>query len=318
MKIIVINNLLEERHFDMIKKTAASVGATVKIYETEKDIPDEDLDADVVYGFGTNIAKKSTSIKWLCVPSAGVDFLMGDDCFANRDCILTNSAGAYGVTIAEHMTAVTLMMMRNLAGYVEGDLNRKWLMPQKQRSIKDSRITVLGTGDIGRTFAKRVRSFEPECIVGINRSGSLPEEFDRCYKVTDLEDILPVTDVLEMCLPATGETKDIMTYERMMMLPEGAYIVNVGRGSAIDEDALVKCLESGHLAGAALDVFRQEPLPESSPLWSVKNLLITPHVAGNLTLAHTKDKNVGMFCEDLVRFAGGKTLKYMVDRSRGY
>ena len=318
MKITVINDLLEERHFDMIRKTAAAVGADVKIYKTENDIPDEDRDADVIYGFGTNIAKTSRTLKWLCVPSAGVDFLMYEDSFANKDCILTNSAGAYGVTIAEHMVAVTLMMMRNLPGYVEGNLKHEWMWPAGQRSLKDSRITVLGTGDIGRTFASRVRSFEPECIVGINRSGRVREGFDRCYKVTDLEKILPDTDVLAMCLPATGETKDIMTYERLSMLPEGAYVVNVGRGSAIDEDALVKCLESGHLAGAALDVFRQEPLPESSPLWSVKNLLITPHVAGNLTLAHTKDKNVSMFCEDLVRFAAGEPLKYVVDRTRGY
>ena len=104
----------------------------------------------------------------------------------------------------------------------------------------------------------------------------------------------------------------------MKLLPEGAYIVNVGRGSAIDEEALADLLEEGHLGGAALDVFVNEPLPKESRLWKTKNLLITPHTAGNLTLDYTIDKNVEMFCEDLINYSAGKPLKYVVDRKKGY
>ena len=102
----------------------------------------------------------------------------------------------------------------------------------------------------------------------------------------------------------------------MELLPEGAYVVNVGRGSAIDEDALADLLENGHLGGAASDVFVNEPLPKESRLWKTKNLLITPHIAGNLTLDYTQDKNVEMFCEDLVNYTSGKPLKYVVDRKK--
>ena len=102
------------------------------------------------------------------------------------------------------------------------------------------------------------------------------------------------------------------------MLPEGAYVINVGRGSAVDEEALADNLENGHLAGAALDVFQKEPLPAQSRLWKSKNLLITPHVAGNMTLPYTKDKNVEMFLEDLENFMSGKPLHYLVDRKLGY
>lgn len=121
-----------------------------------------------------------------------------------------------------------------------------------------------------------------------------------------------------MSLPATAETKGILSRERFALLPQDAYIVNVGRGSAIDEDALADNLESGHLAGAALDVFQTEPLPAGHRLWKTKNLLITPHVAGNMTLPYTKDKNVQMFIEDLKNFTEGRPLHYLVDRKLGY
>ena len=121
-----------------------------------------------------------------------------------------------------------------------------------------------------------------------------------------------------MSLPATSETRGILSRERIALLPQGAYIVNVGRGSAIDEDALADALDSGHLGGAALDVFQTEPLPSEHRLWKTKDLIITPHVAGNMTLAHTRNKNVSMFLEDLKNFTEGAQLKYLVNRKLGY
>ena len=319
MKILVINNQLEQKHLAYIKTTADSLGATVHFYTSDADIPQSDYDADIIYGFAPSIVKTSKTLKWLCVPWAGVDSLMAPDYFANEDCLLTNSAGAYGVSIAEHMIATSLVMMRRLDEFMEETRNGQWLKPRPQKSLKDCRITVLGTGDIGTTFAKRAAAFEPACIVGVCRSGKSSEAvYDKVLPVSQLDSILPQTDLLAMSLPSTSETKGILSRERMSLLPEGAYIVNVGRGSAIDEDALADNLESGHIAAAALDVFQTEPLPSSSRLWKTKNLLITPHVAGNMTLAHTRNKNVQMFIEDLHNFAAGKPLHYLVDRKLGY
>ena len=323
MKIIVIDRGgsrgLSRKHIDKISSTAAQVGAQVCFVGDGNEVPADYADAEIVYGYGMDIAKTSKSLKWLCVPSAGVDYLMKPGCFANEECILTNSSGAYGVSIAEHIIAVSLMMMRKLTLTYKETLNGEWGSPKPQKSLKDCRITALGTGDIGGEFAKRAKAFEPKSLIGVSRSGKSAENsFDRVVKIDDLDMVLKETELLVMSLPDTVETRGILSGKRMELLPEGAYIVNVGRGSAIDEDALADLLESGHLAGAALDVFHNEPLPKDSRLWNTPNLLITPHVAGNLTLDHTRDKNVDMFCEDLIRYANKEPLKNLVDRKKGY
>lgn len=319
MKILVINNMLEQKHLDQIKGVAASLGHEVFFYKAEAEIPQSNFDADIIYGFAPSIVKTSKNLKWLCVPWAGVDSLMVPGYFANEDCLLTNAAGAYGVSIAEHMIAVSLVMMRRLDQFMAETRASQWKLPRPQKSLKDCRITVLGTGDIGSTFARRACAFEPACIVGVCRSGKSSQPvYDKVLPVSQLDTVLPETDLLAMSLPATAETRGILSRERLALMPEGSYIVNVGRGSAIDEDALADALESGHLAGAALDVFQTEPLPEGNRLWKTKNLLITPHVAGNMTLPYTKDKNVNMFLEDLENFTKGAQLHYLVDKNLGY
>ena len=319
MKILVINNMLEQKHLDQIKATAETLGHEVFFYTAEAEIPQSNFDADIIYGFAPSIVKSSMKLKWLCVPWAGVDSLMTPGYFANEECLLSNAAGAYGVSIAEHMIAVSLVMMRRLNEFFEETRNGQWLKPRPQTSLKDCRITVLGTGDIGTTFANRARAFEPAEITGVCRSGKNSEPvYDKVLPVSELDSILPQTDLLAMSLPATAETRGILSRERISLLPQGAYIVNVGRGSAIDEDALADALDKGLIAGAALDVFQTEPLPPDNRLWKTKNLIITPHVAGNMTLAHTRNKNVSMFLEDLKNFTEGAPLKYLVNRKLGY
>ena len=319
MKIVVINRLLKDIHKEKIRKAAEEAGGDLLFVESEDQIPAEWEDSDVIYGFGMENAKKNKNLKWLSVPSAGVDYLMKPGVFANEECLLTNSTGAYGVTIAEHIIAVSLMMMRKLDYSYRESLKGNWTGPQPQKSLKDCRILVLGTGNIGSCFAKRARAFEPCSITGVSRSGkSNDPSYDAVKKVDELDSLLPDTDLLVMSLPDTPETRDILNRDRIALLSEGAYVVNVGRGSAVDEDALCESLNSGRLGGAALDVFRTEPLPYDSPIWNTKNLLITPHVAGNLTLDHTLNVNVDMFCENLVRFGKGLPLNNLIDRNKGY
>ena len=233
--------------------------------------------------------------------------------------LLTNSAGAYGVTIAEHIIMVTLMLLRQMQPIQEAVRRREWLPPLPMRSICGANITMLGTGDIGTTFARRAKAMGARSICGVRRTlKDADPAFDHVMTMAELETVLPDTDILVMALPATSETAGVLNRERFALLPAQAVVVNVGRGSAVDQEALAEALNAGRIAGAALDVFVPEPLPKESPLWETKNLLITPHVAGNMSLGYTRDKDVEMFCEDLDNFVAGRPLTHLVNRKLGY
>ena len=187
------------------------------------------------------------------------------------------------------------------------------------RSIYGSRITVLGTGDIGTEFARRAKAMGAKDIRGVRRTKKAADPaFDGVFTHEELDSLLPDTDILVMALPSTADTVGILSRDRIALLPETAYVINVGRGTAIDQSALVEALNAGKLAGAALDVFEKEPIPAGDPVWDAKNLLITPHISGQMSLGYTRDKNVALFCEDLENYAAGRPLKRYVDRKIGY
>ena len=155
-------------------------------------------------------------------------------------------------------------------------------------------------------------------IVGLSRSGRPHPAFDEVYPISALDEVLPRTKILVMALPGTPETIRILDRARIALLPADACVINVGRGTAVDQAALADALNSGKLAGAALDVMDPEPLPKDDPLWDAKNLILTPHVSGNMTLGYTCDENVARFCADLRNYAAGRPLAGLVDRKRGY
>ena len=214
---------------------------------------------------------------------------------------------------------VTVMLLGRLAEFAEPLRQHQWPLPRTIRSIRDSEVTILGAGDIGSNVAARMRGMGAARIVGISRSGKARADvYDEMHPIADLDAVLPKTTILVMALPGTAETAGILSRERIALLPSDAIVINVGRGTAIDQPALVEALNSGAIAGAALDVMVPEPLPQDDPLWDAKNLVLTPHTSGNLTLGHTCDSNVDMFCEDLANYAAGRPLRHLVDRSRGY
>lgn len=320
-KICVCLEFLTDALKEKIAESAQSAGFSVcfceDIEEAESFLPA----CEVLFAHSPELLRAApASLKWYCCAYAGVDPYCGEEnLFANPDCLLTNSAGAYGVTIAEHILMVALMLLRRMPEYEEIVRSRGWENDLPIRSIRDSRITVLGTGNIGSTFAMRARAFVPAKITGVSRSGRAREPvYDEMLPVSRLDTVLPETDLLVMALPNTRETAGVMTRARIALLPEHAILVNVGRGTALDQNALMDALNSGRLAGAALDVMDPEPLPENHPLWETKNLILTPHVAGNMTLGYTSEKAVSMFCEDLGNYAAGRPLKHLVDRKRGY
>ena len=319
-KIGVIIDFLNDKYERQLNAAAAKYGYEIEYFPSSAEAVGRVDDCEILYGHcSQKVIRSAKSLKWYCCCWAGVDHFCDESLYQNPDCRLTNSSGAYGTTISEHLIMVCLMLLRRQMEYTEIIRAGGWeTLPGGIRSLHGARITVLGTGDIGTEFARRVRAFHPASLTGVSRSGRANADFDAVHPVTELDQLLPETDLLFMSLPSVSDTVNILNADRMALLPKGAYVVNVGRGTAIDQDALIKALDSGHLAGAALDVVVPEPLPADHPLREAKNLLLTPHVAGNMTLGYTCERNVQLFCENLENYAAGRPMHHLVDRRKGY
>lgn len=320
--ICVYLEFLTEAHREQIRKAADETGFTPHFFQDPEQFEEARAclqSCEVLYAHSPELLRTApASLRWYCCSFAGVDLYCPDPTlFANPNCLLTNSNG-YGVTIAEHVVMVTLMLMRRMPAYQEGIRARQWVSPMPIRSIRDSAFTVLGTGNIGVNVAQRLRGMGAARITGLSRSGRSQDGFDQVLPISCLEEVLPETEFLIMALPSTPDTVHILNRSRIALLPPTAYVVNVGRGTAIEQTALIEALNAGRLAGAALDVMDPEPLPPDHPLWQAKNILLTPHVSGNMTLGYTCDVNVDMFCQDLRNYAAGRPLENLVDRARGY
>ena len=312
---------LTEVHKDQIRRAAERTGFTPHFFTLDQFEEAKACvqDCEVLYAHSPELlAAAPASLKWYCCSFAGIDpYCKDPGLFANPDCLMTNS-NVYGVTIAEHVVMVTLMLLRRMPEYAAVVRDHSWSNQLAVRSIRDSDFTILGTGNIGVNVAERLRGMGAAHILGLSRSGRPHPAFDAVRPIADLDAVLPETKILIMGLPSTPETVHILNRGRIALLPADACVINVGRGSAIEQAPLIEALNSGRLAGAALDVMDPEPLPKDDPLWDARNIILTPHVSGNMTLGYTCDKNVELFCADLENYAAGRPLAGLVDRKLGY
>ncbi|MEA4928437.1 MAG: D-2-hydroxyacid dehydrogenase [Candidatus Limiplasma sp.] len=316
--LIVTLAQLTERHRARLRAAAGARGFTVVFFDTEAEAAPALAEAEILFSQSGRLAGQAPRLRWQCTPSAGVNQFTDSSLFESGAAVLSNSSGAYGVTIAEHIVMVALELMRRQQDYAQVVARREWTRDLAVRSLRDSRITLLGTGDIGQETAIRLRAFSPARLVGVNRSGVNPRGLlDQVASRGQLPALLPQTDLLILSLPGTAETDGMLDAGRLSLLPDGAILVNVGRSNAVDQQALETELRAGRLS-AALDVFAQEPLPPEHSLWSCPNLLLTPHVAGNMTLPYTLDRIVALFLEDFENYCAGRPLTRQVDLKRGY
>ncbi len=321
-KIAVYVSFMNDRYRAQLRTAASEQGFDLDFYDCNRDsaaLLGRIGDYEVIYGHPDPAwLKRAARLRWLCSDFAGVEKYLDEAIWPSPDCLLSNSSGAYGPAIAEHIVMVLLMLLRRMPEYQSAMAERAWPCLTPIRSLIGSRVVVLGTGDVGRSAARRLRALGA-AVTGVCRSGRAEEPaFDRVLPVGQLNELLPQADALVMALPATAETAGVLSRERIALLGPQALVVNVGRGSTIDQPALVEALTARRLAGAALDVMEPEPLPPDHPLWQCPNTILTPHVSGNMALGLTCDLDVDMFCRDLGRYAAGESLENLVDRSRGY
>lgn len=318
-KIAVYVGFMNDDRRARMDAAASALGFTVDYYDSNTPVEPDYSAYEVIFGHADpKLLKKAAKLQWLCSDFAGVEKYLDDSVWPYPDCLLSNSSGAYGPAIAEHVVMVLLMLLRRMPEYQTELARREWTVHMPIRSITGSRVVVLGTGDVGSHIARRLRALGA-VITGVSRSGRAKEaEFDQVLPMPRLEEVLPQADALVLALPATAETAGLLSRQRIALLPPQALVVNVGRGSTVDQDALVDALRSRSISGAALDVMTPEPLPRDHPLWSCPNTILTPHISGNMALDLTCDTALELFLSDLERYAAGEPLQGLVDRRRGY
>lgn len=251
---------------------------------------------------------KLTTLRWLQTWSAGVDAYLKPGCFPDG-AVLTSAVGAYGPSVSEHMFATLLTLLKRLHQYQEDQREHLFRSRGVVKTLSGATVLVVGAGDIGARFAALCKTMGAH-TVGLKRSVCTPPAgVDEVHAIAELDQWLPVADVVALALPQTPETVHIMDARRLGLMKEGAVLLNAGRGSAVDPDALLDTLRSGKLWGVGLDVTEPEPLPPGSPLWDEPDLLITPHVAGGLHLEGTRERIVGIALENLKRYAAGEPLR---------
>lgn len=308
----------EERNEKLIK--AAKDNGFQIIFFDYNNIKQEELDScEILFGMvNRELIYNAKNLKWIHASFAGVDKYIDIPNINNGDIILTNSSGAYGITISEHMITVLLMLYRRMTDYYELQKSCKWDMLGDIKSIMNSTITIIGMGDIGQNFAKRVKAMGAT-VRGVRRNSSLTLNFvDEMYSKDNILEAIKEADVVALCLPETEETKQIIGQKEIDSMKKEAVVINVGRGSAIDQNALIMALNNDKIGGAALDVVIPEPLPKDHQLWSTKNLIITPHISGNMALPLTCDIVIDLFCKNLKRYARNEKLENIIDCKKGY
>jgi len=233
---------------------------------------------------------------------------------------LCSMRGAYGVRLAEYEMAAILSLCKGLPWYAEQQRLAVWGNSRPDRTLEGGTALIVGAGNIGTELAKRLRPFV-ERIVGVRRSArSCPPEYDRMISLEELDDWLGEADVVACSLPSTADTKGLFDADRIGRMKRDAVFVNVGRGDAVDLNALCAALDAGRLWGAAVDVTDPEPLEPEHPAWRTPNLIVTPHVAGGryFTDAHTQRRIRETVLENFRRWLEGEELLNRVDFHRGY
>lgn len=232
---------------------------------------------------------------------------------------IANASGAFGGVISEYVIGAILCVYRRFHEYVENQKACIWRDAGAERTIEGKTALILGTGDIGSNIAKRLSAFGTKNI-GIRRTGAPAQYFDEMHTLSNIDALLPRADLVIGCLPNTKETGHILNYDRLCLMKSDALFINVGRGSLIDTDALIRALEERRIAGAVLDVLEKEPLAADSPLWKMPNVLITPHISGR-GFGHDPEteKKVWDIClENLRRYLSGEDIINEIDFARGY
>lgn len=328
MKLLVITSKTGETKglykitnelLDKIRSVAPDIEIET-VAETDPDVKEKLLKADtlITSEFGMLNAENAKNLKWVHLTSAGTNKL--PDFVKNSEVVITNSSGVHPIPIAEHVFALMLMLVRkiNLAVRVQIE-QKKWIRSYEYYQpdeLYDKTLLIVGMGRIGERIAELGRAFGMN-VKGVVRDVNKKRETSvDVFAMGDLEKLIPEADFVVNCLPGIPSTIGVFDMELFRKFKPSSYIINIGRGTSIVEKDMIQALKTGIIAGAGLDVFEVEPLSESSELWNLENVIITPHYSGwnpNYT-----SRVIDIFIENLKAYLKKDKLPNLVDKKLGY
>lgn len=280
--------------------------------------------AEVLFDFDytndADLPELCPRVRWIQATSAGIGQFVKRRGYAERlpGVVFTTASGVHARPLAEFCLLAFLAASRGLSTMLEAQRRHHWER-FAGTDLLGQTVVIFGHGSIGTEVARLARAFGMKTVgLRLSRAGEDPaaHQVDELLPPSALHEVLPRARFLVLAAPHTAETEGAIGRKELALLPKGAVLVNVSRGALVDEDALVDALRSGHLGGAALDVFKDEPLPPASPLWDMPNVLVSPHSAS------TSDREnallTDLFCDNLRRFLDGQPLRNLLDTTRLY
>lgn len=336
INILVIAPFFDESHplvYDRIIEQISSVSPRFNVINGSvpanaefRNRPDrnEEFDtflaeADIIFGLFfvlQDMIARTPRLKWIQTMSAGVDRFIGTEIW-DSPVMITGVSGIHSTAIGEFVLAFMLMFAKQAPQFIRSQLKNEWgrFMPTM---LKDKTIGIAGLGNIGREVARLSKAFGMKVIATrrSTRNASKARYVDKLLPMNQLKELLKESDYVVVSTPLTPDTRGLFGTEEFKAMKPSAYIINIGRGGLIDEDALINALEENQIAGAGLDVTATEPLPPDSLLWDYENVIISPHISG--AMEDYVQKATDVFCENLRRYLDGKKLINVVDRKRGY
>jgi len=333
-----VNLLVVSRISEESKRQIEAVSPRIKLWDTshlwsaptkvrdehqKEDFSSKEFDAllaqaEVIYGFRPpqNVIARAPKLKWIQGMLAGVDYFLDKE-IVRSPVIVTNTSGIHATPVSEAALEMMLMLAKHAPVFFQQKQQRKWqrFLPELLHS---KTAGIVGLGNIGKEVARLSKAFGMRVLAtrrSVRRAGQA-RNVDKLLPKEDLPELLSESDFVVLTLPFTTETNKMIGERELKTMKPTAFLINVGRGETVDEEALIRALEERWIAGAGLDTYVTEPLPESSKLWELPNVFISPHVSGML-----KNYDIvanQLFCENLRRYLNGKKLLNVVNKKRGY
>ena len=267
-----------------------------------------------LYATPTRLREGAPRLRWVQLTSAGMDRAARSG-LLEGDFMLTSASGLHATPIGEYVLSLMLMFAKGTHRVVRAQERHEWVryMPQE---LYGKTVGVVGLGHIGGEVARLSKAFGCRVIAMRRSEAAADERVDELVPPSDLARLLGESDYVVLSVPLTKDTRHMIGEAELRAMKPSAVLINIARGSVVDEAALVRALKEGWIAGAGLDVFEQEPLPPESDLWDMENAIVSPHISGGTEIYN--QRATGIFCENLRRYLAGEALMNLADAGRGY